>query len=536
MIVHLFRRSIFIMGVLTVLTCLQLAFSYTYPLNIGNYDAYHYLKSIYTGESHLIHAMGYSYIVRGALGLLNWMPPADYLANLHWLRQLQFTQLCIHLFCGLGIYLLAYRIFGFWSSLITIILLGSNLSLMANVNSATPEWLQGDLVILSFLLLIEAKNFVALKKWALIVFSALLFAAAYLVKYNTLLVVPAFLGILLFGYGQIKLVNRIGLCIVYFITCTILMVTFANTYHFKTTGTKQLSYDHAWVLTASLPDGYFLYSPNDLGINTLRFIALAKSTPIPPPDDLTFAFDMGPNPKERTIFQQHYQDMFSLARPELIDYVKARPFPEKFTAFNSSIRLYYFYGLTITDQLGIKVYIEAITDYPWVFLKRSYETIMRLLITPPPTQYYPIYSNIKGFVFEGNEPISGKISLKYNDLRYPEFALYFNPSRKVDFYGVQFFDYLNLPIVNQLGLFLSSIFNFAALIGIFIVKPRQTRIYYYSILLSVTCFIFCSTLLLGVRPKEAVFITPLYSLCIAIALTALITSIRNKSMKLKQPS
>ena len=98
MIVHLFRRSIFIMGVLTVLTCLQLAFSYTYPLNIGNYDAYHYLKSIYTGESHLIHAMGYSYIVRGALGLLNWMPPADYLANLHWLRQLQFTQLCIHLF------------------------------------------------------------------------------------------------------------------------------------------------------------------------------------------------------------------------------------------------------------------------------------------------------------------------------------------------------------------------------------------------------------------------------------------------------
>lgn len=534
--VNQIKRPLFIIGVFIVLTCLQLVFFYTYPLNIGNSDSYNYLKFIYTGESHLIHAAGYSYILREALGLLNWMPPADYLQNLHWLRQLQFTQLSIHLFCCLGIYLLVNKIFGFWISLIAIILIGSNLSLIANVNSASPEWLQGDLAILSFLLLIEARNFVSLKKLVFVLFSALLFAAAYLVKYNTLLVTPAFFGVLLFGHGQKKIVNIIGLCVLYLTACTILIYTFANTHHFKTTGTKQLSYDHAWVLTASLPNGYFLYRPNDLGVNTLRYIALVKSTPLPLPNDLTFTFDMGPNPKEQVIFQKHYQEILSLTRQELIQYVNDRPFPENFTAFNSSMRLYYFYGLSITDQLGIKVYIEAITNYPLIFLKRSYETIKGLLITPPPTQYYPIYSDIKGFVFEGDQPISGKLSLKYNDQRYPEFAPYFNPSRKVNFYGVQVFDYLNLPIVNQLGAVLYSLFNFVVLIGIFIVKPRQTRIDYYSILLSIACFIFCTTLLLGVRHKEAVFITPLYCLCIAIAVAALIARTRHQLMKLKQPS
>ncbi len=533
---HQIRRSLFIIGVFVVLTCLQLVFSYTYPLNIGNFDSYNYLHLIYTGDSHLIHATGYTFILSGFLGLLNWMPQVDYLENLHWLRQLQFTQLSIHLLIGLGIYLLVHKIFGFWVSLITIILMGSNLSLMANVNSVSPEWLQGDLAILSFLLLIEARNSVSLKKLVLILFSALLFAAAYLVKYNTLLVAPAFLGILLFGYGQIKLVNRIGLCILYFTTCTILIVTFANTHHFKTTGTKQLSYDHAWVLTASLPNGYFLYSPNDLGINALRFIALVKSTPIPPPNDITWYFDMGPNLEERVIFQKHYQEIQGLTRQELIRYVNAKPFPVNFTAFNSSIGLYYFYGLSITDQLGIKVFIEALTDYPLIFLKRSYVSMKGLLITPPPAQYYALSSNIKGFIFEDNKSITGWISLKYNDQRYPQFAPYFNPSRKVHFYGVQFFDYLNLPIVNQLGAVLYSLFNFVVLIGIFIVKPQQTRINYYSIFLGVTCVIFCSTLLLDVRHKEAVFITPLYCLCIAIAATALITRMRHKLMRLKQAS
>ena len=157
-----------------------------------------------------------------------------------------------------------------------------------------------------------------------------------------------------------------------------------------------------------------------------------------------------------------------------------------------------------------------------------------LLITPPPTQYYPLFSNIKGFVFEGNQPISGWISLKYNDQRYPQFAMYFNPSRKVNFYGVQFFDFLNQPFVNGFFTFLYPCLNLVALIAIFIVRSGQTRIYYYSIFLGVTCFIFCTTLLLDVRPKEAVFITPLYSLCIAIAVVALMASIRNKSMRFKQ--
>ena len=184
--------------------------------------------------------------------------------------------------------------------------------------------------------------------------------------------------------------------------------------------------------------------------------------------------------------------------------------------------------------MGIKVFIEALTDYPLVFLKRSYESIKGLFITPPPSQYYPLFSNIKGFVFEGNQPISGWISLKYNDPRYPQFAMYFNPSRKVYFYGVQFFDFLNQPFVNGFFTFLYPFLNLVALIGIFIVRPRQTRIYYYSIFLGVTCFIFCTTLLLDVRPKEAVFITPLYSLCIAIAVVALMAIILNKSMRIKQ--
>jgi len=532
--VHQLRRSIFIVGVFIVLGCLQLAFFYTYPLNIGYYDSYNYLQIMYTGDSHLIHATGYPFILSGILGLLNWAPQADYLTNLHWLRQLQETQLGIHLLISLGIYLLVHKIFGFWVSLVALILVGTNLSLMANVNSASPEWLQGDLAILSFLLLIQARNFVSLKKLILILFSALVFAAAYLVKYNTLLVAPAFIGILLFGYGQKKLVNGIGLCILFITTCGILIFTFANTLHFKTTGTKQLSYDHAWVLTASLPRDYFLYNPNELGINALRFIALVKSTPKPPPNDLTFTFDMGPNAEVRTIYQKQYQEIFDLTRQELIHYISDRPFPEKFTAFNSSIPLYYFYGLPITDNLGINVFIEALSDYPLVFLKRSYESIKGLLITPPPTQYYPLFSNIKGFVFEGNQPISGWISLKYNDQRYPQFAMYFNPSRKVYFYGVQFFDFLNQPFVNGLVTFLYPCLNLVALIGIFIVRQRQTRIYYYSIFLGVTCFIFCTTLLLDVRPKEAVFITPLYSLCIAIAVVALIASIHNKSMRFKQ--
>lgn len=523
-------------SILILLGCLQLSFFYTYPINIGNYDPYNYLQLIYTGDSHLIHAAGYPLILREILSLISWMPQENYLENLHWLRQLQFTQICIHLLFSLIIYLLTYKIFGFWVSLISIVLLETNLSLMANVNSASPEWLQGDLAIISFLLLIEARNSSSLKNLVLILFSAVLFAAAYLVKYNTLLVSPAFLGILLFGSRQKKIADILGYGILYIASSTIIIIAFANFYHFKTTGTKQLSYDHAWVLTASLPDGYFLYNPNNLGINTLRFISLVKSTPIPPPNDLTYTFDMGPSLEERLIFQKQYQEILSLSRQELIQYVIAKPFPLNFTAFNSSTRLYYFYGLPITDQLGIKVYIEALTDYPLIFLKRTYESIKKLFLAPPTSQYYPLYSNVNGFVFEDNEPNSAKISLKYNDPIYPQFSPYFNPSKKVNRYGVYFFEILNMPIVSKLGVFVYAFLNFVALIGIFIVKPWQNRIYYYSVTLGVACFIICTTLLLGVRPKEAVFITPLYSLGIAISMIAFFNGLRSKSVRIAQTS
>jgi hypothetical protein len=499
----------------------QFFFFYTYPINIGAYDYPNYLYLIYSGNSNLIHPPGYPLFFRAVLYVFNLLPPSDYLNDPSWLRHLQMTQLMVHFSFLVGIYILIKKRFSEWIALITIFLLGTNLSFIANVNSAAPEWFQGDLALISFSLLLLAEPRFSFKQLTLLIFSALFFSGAYLVKYNTLFLAPAFLCVLMLR--QTNILDALRTLIIYSIIFLAPILLFSNTYHYKSTGTTKLSYDHAWVLTYSLPEDYFLRPSDQLGTYALQLIALAATTPSPL--DLSHAvaiqnINWGPELSQKEFYEDAYDRIMTMDREDLINYMKTKTLPVGFSEKFAAIPLYYYYGLSKTDVLGMKVYLEALVKDPIYFLARSWYFNQKLVFSPPPAQLFPTLTKTTNYEIKKSNPESYWVSLDYNpSLFSPLFANYYNPSQKLYYPGVKFYDFFSHPFVGKVIALIYFIFNVVVLISIFAFKRNKYWLIYLSILAGISIFAICSTLLLGVRTKEAVFITPFYSLLVALAIS-----------------
>ena len=506
-------------------------FFLTYPINIGQSDNPTYLRMISLGTSHLLQASGYPAILyflshRILPAFSRPLSVANEINN-HYFNVLQSVQVLLHLTLFFLSIFLGAKVFGKSAAAILALGWGCNVLFISNVNATAPEWLQGHALILSVLLHGYARKRSGIKgkkpesKRKLVSYSlgAAAFGVAYVIKPNSLLFAVALLGFVVFEKESRRFKALQLLCSV--IMFLFVVLAFAHSYHYRSTGTTQLTFDHAWVLTASLPPDYIFASPDRLGVNSLRWAALARVTPA---DYFRAGFlveniNYGPSTDIRQRYQKQLEHISSLSREELVQFMKENPLPSDYSQWLSAVPLYYYYGLEKTDALGTAVFIESLRSH-WrhhlgkiagafpIFVWNGLKTI----------QTFPTPSDPIGFEFlppDFKTNVFGTSRIVAPRGKDPYALQYYNPRETVSYYGARVVEILNTFTSASI---LYVTIHIVALLGLFKLTSDLDKITVFSLLLSFVFYISASGILFGLRQKELIAITPIYFLTVSIGL------------------
>jgi hypothetical protein len=234
----------------------------------------------------------------------------------------------------------------------SIFVLGNSLyvGFWGGLNSASPEWLQGDLLILSLLLAATAarqKTFPRILALASLI--GLVFSLAFLVKFNSLVVIFGLITIFVFSGLKFKKI-AVGLAAAS-ISALSFVSYFSSTYHEPRTGTETLSYATSWNLTSSMDPGYLERPNEDLGIEALRWKALIQWLP----PGYAFAYptiDTGAYPDVKGQSLAFWDDIMAMNRDELIDITNAGQFKPEYSHFSQPTPIYWNVGLAQAETLG----------------------------------------------------------------------------------------------------------------------------------------------------------------------------------------
>jgi hypothetical protein len=499
----------------------NIVFYLTYPINVGQSDNPTYLGMIITGSSNLMQASGYSAVLYvlthpflPAVAITHGLP-SD--IDAAWYKKLQTAQLLLHAALFSVSILLCVKLFGILRAAILALGWGCNVLFMSNVNATAPEWLQADLLILTILMYLYARTLTPTKKLAVYGAASVVFGLGYLVKYNLLL-----FSITLFGFVLLEKESWRFKALQSVISVVIFLATafmYADFYHQKSTGTTQLTFDHGWVMTASLPDDYFSLRPEQLGVNSLRWVALSSTTP--PEYFRAQAIEnigYGVSGDERPRYNENFQRIFRMSKSELIEFVKTHPLPKQYSIFSGAVPLYYYYGVQNIDELGAQVYLESLRLEWWMYLKRILSGVSGLFVMQPAIQPVPTFSHPLRYKFPSPDFAGDSFTVLRiappSDTN-PYFLPYYNPSETVWFYGVKAIENVE-AFSSASALYLAL--NVISLAGIFKLKSPFERGIALCILAGLLAFISASCMLMGMRPKELIAITPIYFLLISLGL------------------
>ncbi len=519
-------------GILALLA--NLTFYLTYPINAGQSDNPTFMSMIISGLPNLMHASGYPAIVHFlAYKILPILPPVAALNQApsdQWFNSLQTFQLVAHLaLFSISIYLCA-KTFGKSSATVLALGWGCNALFISNVDSIAPEWLQGHALILSVLLHAYARKLDARKKILVYCLAAGAFGFAYLIKPNSLLFAISLVAFLLFDNESVrfKAAQMAGSVAI----CLLVIWAYVSFYHYEATGTRQLNFDHAWVLTAALPETYETASPEQLGVNSLRWAVLVRITPpeyfrAGGVDSIRF----GPPPEIRQQFEEQMGYILRMSREEMIQYVKGHPLPAEYSHWASAVPLYYYYGLERIDALGIDVYLESIRSHPWYHFRKIANTLATFFVSGLKSiQTFPTFRDTLGFQFlppDFSSSFLGKSRIvPPQGVGSPYFLEYYNPRETVSFYGVKVVEVLH-RVSSARVVYLAL--NIVALFGLFKLKSNLQKITAFSLLAALLAFISASGILLGLRQKEIIALMPAYFLLLSIGLLSSLQFVRGRN-------
>jgi hypothetical protein len=508
---------------LALVLIVSVVFSYTYPLNIAAYDNSNYLSMILENKSNLIHASGYPAIISMVIAILGILQPVS-VVDVDWLNKIQEIHLTLHLLLFSVSFFVCSHTFGKRSAIIICIMWGLNPITLTGVNASAPEWLQGDLIVLAFL--IAAQNFVNQKSAPKIPLYALAFGimfCAYLVKFNTMVIFPVLVLIVLLERKNV--IWKLKTLVVCVFACWVLLYSFVKIYHQPTTHAKQLSYDHAWVLMEVMPTDYFQANVDQLGINSLRWKVLRVVVPT----DTSMAgayccIDSGAPPEIREQYFAKYQKIMGMSREQLLAFIALNPLPPNVPNFAMAVPLYWYVGLPVIDKLGIAVFKESLYQNPVFYIKKvisgflKWHTYDQSFITVPTSQ------NRLDLIFQVEV---GKSNGQFQYYKIPEKAiaqhsLYWNPVERLWSPGVELFQSVFKLIDSRWGEF---IILSMAFIGLVVTKVERYRLLGFISMLGVLIFASASYMLLGLRNKEAISIIPLLSIFISTGITSFISYI-----------
>ncbi|SFU17369.1 hypothetical protein SAMN05216264_11788 [Pseudomonas marincola] len=521
---RLFRNQIILIA-LVIVVLLNLYYLNTYPVNIAAYDYPNYAGMIYSGSSNLIHASGYAWIMRTFLDVLNISNQVDRFST-SWLENIQLINFSLHLILIAICSLICNKVFGRLSAALMCLAWGGSLFFMGGVNAVSPDWLQGDLLASALLTALWAFNVKNHAKIILYVISALILTLAYLVKFNSLVVAPIIALLVLFDSKDF--IWKVTTALVSFAASAALIFLFIENFHYPSTNTRQLSYDHAWVLIDSLPSNYINQEPSKLGINSLRWRALGA---ILPPDYFRAAayqdVDWGAPEEIREPYLAQFNYLMNASRLDLISFAKTYPLPDAYNVDVSAIPGYYYIGLPQIDSLGIAVYKESIVSSPSAYIEKFYKGILHFF-SGQPTQLTPLKSNGLGLVMGSKIAEDGSVKLSVPMGRMPQHMIYWNPAEKVNVHGITFFE---LMYTLTPPAWFYAILAFVSCVVIVNTQTIRKSFQACLLLLSTILLMSSSLMLLGIRFKEILALLPVTSIFLGFGVSSLILYFKERYTK-----
>jgi len=507
---------------LVIAVALQIVFATGYPLNAGRADNTTYLEMILSGSSNLILAPGYGFVLNRIIMRISGVSIPPSFSDIEFLQSVQIAQNILHLFLFLIAVLLLWRLSN--AALASIFVIGNSLyvGFWGGLNSASPEWLQGDLLILSLLLAATAAR---QKTWPRVIvlssITGLIFALAYLVKFNSLVVIFGLITVFVFSGLNLKKIAS-GLA-----AATISAIAFVSffsiSYHEPRTGTITLNYDTSWILTSSMDPGYLERDNEELGIEALRWKALIQQLPT----GNAFAYptiDIGAYPEVKEQGLSLWNEIMDMSRDQLIEVTNAGAFKPEYSHFSQPTPIYWNVGLAEAEALGRAVYFEYLfSNLGHIFNKISYGLFSDWGVYQD--GFMPVEQDPKTLVLDRNGPNAS------NDLGYsfaevsgpPQFQLYWNPSMSIDKFA---FDLASTLENIRVPVWIEYLLTLLAFPAWLVLRRFGLSPLLVSALVSQAAFMCASWMLVGMRHKEEVSILPITVLAYSIVIFALAKYLR----------
>ena len=508
---------------------LQVIFATGYPLNAGRSDNTTYLEMILSGSSNLILAPGYGFVLNRIVMRIAGVPIPELFSDIEFLQSVQLAQNILHLILFLIAVFLLLRLTN--AAVASIFVIGNSLyvGFWGGLNSASPEWLQGDLLILSLLLAATAAR---QKTWpkvvALASITGLVFSLSFLVKFNSLVVVLGLVTIFVFSELNFKKI-ALGLAAAT-ISALSFISFFSSTYHEPRTGTETLNFATSWNLTSSMDPGYLERPNEDLGIEALRWKALIQWLPT----GNAFAYptiDTGAYPDVKEQSQSFWDDIMAMDRDQLIEITNAGVFKVEYSHFSQPAPIYWNVGLAEAETLGRAVFLEYLLSNPGHFFEKvSYGL----------SSDWGVYQS--GFLPVEQEPKTLVLGIlgpnASNDLSYsfekvsgpPQFQLYWNPSMVIDKFA---FDLASTLEKIRIPVWIEYLLTLLVIPAWFVLRRSGLSLLLVSAVLSQAAFMGASWILVGMRHKEEVAILPITVLVYSLVIFAIANFFRELFLRNK---
>jgi len=516
---------------LVIAVVLQVIFATGYPINAGRADNLTYLQMILSGSSNLILAPGYGFVLNRIVMRIAGVPIPELFSDLGFLQSVQLAQNILHLFLFLTAVFLLWRLTN--ATVASLFVLGNSLyvGFWGGLNSASPEWLQGDLLILALLLAATAARQKTLPR--VIVLSSitgLVFALAYLVKFNSLVLIFGLIAIFVFSGISFK---KIALGVSAATISAFAFVSFFSiSYHEPRTGTTTLNYDTAWILTSSMDPGYLEGDNENLGIEALRWKALIQQ--LPTGDAFAYPrIDVGAYPEVKEQGLALWNEIMSMNRDQLIELTNAGQFKQEYSHFSQPTPIYWNVGLAEAERQGRAVFFEYLRGNPsHIFNKISSGLLGDWGVYQD--GFLPVVQDPKTLVMHGKS-LNASNNLSYSFAVVsgpPQFQPYWNPSMSIDRFA---FDVASSLDKIRVPVWIEYLLMLLVVPAWFVLRRSGLSLLLVSAVLSQAAFMGASWMLVGMRHKEEVSILPIaalvYSLVIFALVKYLMVSIMKKSKK-----
>ena len=225
------------------------------------------------------------------------------------------------------------------------------------------------------------------------------------------------------------------------------------------------------------------------------------------------------SPEVKQRYKQQFDRLLTMSRSEMIDFIEKNPLPREYSQWSSSIPLYFYYGLERTDALGPEVYKESLQRQPGYHLGKMFKALGTFFVNGLSTiQTFPTFADPMGYTFEAPDfsaSILGRSRIVPPAAASPYFIQYYNPAQVVSYYGVRFIGMVD-ALTSAWPLYLAL--NMAALLGMFRLRSDLHKVAALALFAGLLAMVSASGILLGLRQKELISLTPVYFLFLSIGL------------------